>query len=311
MADEISSTEAMSVTSGRVHSGWALLGLAGLALAGLVVAGAVMSKGSGGIIHDFGVEGTLFGAIIATLVLSIENIVLTTEPVREGAPQIGVGNVIGSVVFCVTGKLGIVLLAGGTILVDDHVLTWHVPALFVLTAFSAFALRAGRLKQWHRIVLLVAYIVCFVISFVAFCGRHRPRLTARVRTDGSPTPDTRRSETSTRPATNQSPCTGRSTDLPVRVCLIRPPFRPRREDAPLTGPGGPGVAAASGPRASATSSGPGTTRVPSRNAHTRTMTSQDVPNCIPHVRVNFLSSMHPLIASKRPFASPCRSLTSA
>ncbi|MPZ67496.1 MAG: hypothetical protein GEU83_19045 [Pseudonocardiaceae bacterium] len=53
-------------------------------------------------------------------------------------------------------------------MVDDEVLTWHVPALFVLTIFSAFALYTGRLKRWQGIVLLVAYIAYFVISFVAF-----------------------------------------------------------------------------------------------------------------------------------------------
>lgn len=37
------------------------------------------------------------------------------EPDRRGAPEIGIGNVIGSVVFGVTAKLGIVLLTGGSI----------------------------------------------------------------------------------------------------------------------------------------------------------------------------------------------------
>ncbi|WP_250550627.1 sodium:calcium antiporter [Pseudonocardia sp. H11422] len=170
VTDEISFTEKMAVTSARPRSGWAILGLAVLALAGLIIGAAVMSEGTGGIIEEFGIEGTLFGATIATLVLSIEDIVLTSEPFRKGAPQIGVGNVIGSVVFSVTGKLGIILLAGGAILVDDDVLTWHVPALFVLTAFSAFALYTGRLKRWHGIVLLVAYVAYFVVSFTAFGG---------------------------------------------------------------------------------------------------------------------------------------------
>ncbi|MHA6793589.1 sodium:calcium antiporter [Pseudonocardia bannensis] len=170
VTDEISFTEKMAVTSARPRSGWVILGLAVLALAGLIIGAAVMSEGTGRIIEEFGIEGTLFGATLATLVLSIEDIVLTSEPFRKGAPQIGVGNVIGSVVFSVTGKLGIILLAGGAILVDDKVLTWHVPALFVLTAFSAFALYTGRLKRWHGIVLLVAYVAYFVVSFTAFGG---------------------------------------------------------------------------------------------------------------------------------------------
>lgn len=37
--------------------------------------------------------------------LSIEDVVLTVAPIRKGAPEIGIGNAIGSIVFSVTGKL--------------------------------------------------------------------------------------------------------------------------------------------------------------------------------------------------------------
>ena len=74
-----------------------------------------MSYGTEGILEEYEIGATLFGATIATLVLTIEDVFLTVEPTRRGAPEIGVGNVIGSVVFGVTAKLGIILLAGGSI----------------------------------------------------------------------------------------------------------------------------------------------------------------------------------------------------
>lgn len=154
----------MPFAEARRHSGWTGLGLAILALVGLVVGAATTGIGTEGILDEFGLEGTLFGATIATLVLTIEDIFLTVEPARKGAPEIGVGNVIGSVVFSVTGKLGIILLAGG-IVIGPNVLSWHLPALIALTWLAAFFLSTGRLQRWHGVVLLVLYAVYWIVSF--------------------------------------------------------------------------------------------------------------------------------------------------
>jgi cation:H+ antiporter len=52
--------------------------------------------------------------------------------------ELGGGNVIGSVVFGASGKLGIILLVGGSIVIDDEVLSWHLPVLVVITALAAY-----------------------------------------------------------------------------------------------------------------------------------------------------------------------------
>ncbi|MBB4683173.1 sodium:calcium antiporter [Amycolatopsis jiangsuensis] len=104
----------------------------------------------------------------ATLALSLEDVFLTVEPARRGAPEIGVANVIGSVVFSVTGKIGIILLFGGVITVDYEVVSWHLPVLLLMTVPAAVFLGTGRLRRWHGIVLLACYVAYFVISLVAF-----------------------------------------------------------------------------------------------------------------------------------------------
>jgi cation:H+ antiporter len=159
--------EDMPFAEARKHSGWTGLGLAVLALAGLIIGAATTGIGTEGILETYGLEGTLFGATIATIVLTIEDIFLTVEPARKGAPEIGVGNVIGSVVFSVTGKLGIILLAGG-IVVGPNVLTWHLPALIVLTGLAACFLATGRLNRWHGYTLLGLYAAYWVVSFGVF-----------------------------------------------------------------------------------------------------------------------------------------------
>lgn len=157
----------MPFAEARKHSGWAGLGLAVLALAGLLVGGATTGIGTEGILRAYGLEGTVFGATIATVVLTIEDIFLTVEPTRRGAPEVGVGNVIGSLVFSVTGKLGVTLLAGG-IVVGPNVLTWHLPALIVLTGLAAYFLSTGQLRRWHGFTLLGLYVVYWVVTFVVF-----------------------------------------------------------------------------------------------------------------------------------------------
>ena len=167
-SDDLSHTGDIPITSKRHLPGWALLGLAFLSLVGLIIGAWVMTEGTEGILDEFGIAGTVFGATIATLVLTLEDIFLTVEPARRGAPLIGIGNVIGSVVFSVTAKLGIIVLAGGAIEVTDDVFVWHLPALALLIGFSTYALWTGRLRRWHGVVLLLAYVVYWIVSFVVF-----------------------------------------------------------------------------------------------------------------------------------------------
>jgi cation:H+ antiporter len=162
-------SDTMPFVTTQARSGWIRLGLAVLALAGLVIGAATTGIGTEGILETYGLEGTLFGATIATAVLTIEDIFLTVEPIRRGVPEIGVGNVIGSVVFSVTGKLGIIVLAGG-IVVDPGVLSWHLPALIIMTGFGAYFIFTGRLRRWHGVTLLALYIGYWAISFGLFGG---------------------------------------------------------------------------------------------------------------------------------------------
>jgi cation:H+ antiporter len=139
-----------------------------LALIGLVVGAVIAGQGTEGVLDEFAIDGTVFGVTIATLALSLEDIFLTAEPQRRGAPEIAVANVVGSVVFSVTGKLGIILLVGGAITVDHSVLVWHLPALMVMTLIAAIFLSTGRLLRWHGFVLFALYVIYFVTSLVSF-----------------------------------------------------------------------------------------------------------------------------------------------
>ncbi|MFJ8603278.1 sodium:calcium antiporter [Streptomyces shenzhenensis] len=167
-AGDLYETGEVAAAKSNKRPGWALLLLAVLALIGLVAGAWAMTEGTGGILEDFAISGTVFGATIATLVLSLEDIFLTAEPARRGAPAIGVGNVIGSVVFSVTAKVGIIALAGGALVISPEIFTWHLPALVVINGFAAYALLTGHLRRWHGVVLLVGYVAYWVVSFSVF-----------------------------------------------------------------------------------------------------------------------------------------------
>jgi cation:H+ antiporter len=167
-------TQAISTMSpfGRQSrfSGVLNLGLAVLAIGGIIIGAATVSEGTDQLLDRYGIEGTVFGATIVTAVLCIEDLFLTVQPIRRGVPEIGIGNVIGSLVFSVTGKLGIVVLAGGTIAIGSNVVHWHLPVLVVMTALAAYFLSTGRLKRWHGFVLLGLYVAYWIISFIVYGG---------------------------------------------------------------------------------------------------------------------------------------------
>ncbi|WP_158057491.1 sodium:calcium antiporter [Halorussus halophilus] len=149
--------------------GWAWLGMSLLALAGLVVGAESMAIATEGIVASWELEGTVFGATIATAVLTFEDVFLTVEPVRRGAPEIGVGNVVGSVIFSVTGNVGVVLLVG-SISVSPSVLVWHLPMLVLSTGLAAYFIWKNELRRWHGYVLLALYAVYWVGSYLLFGG---------------------------------------------------------------------------------------------------------------------------------------------
>ena len=157
------------VVGDRPASGWLWLALAVLALAGIVFAAMLLEAGSGVVVEGFGIEGTVFGATVLTLVLTFEDVMLTLEPVRRGVPEIGVGNVVGSVLFSVTGNVGVITLLSD-LEIANSVLTFHLPAVVLVTALAAYFFHEGRVKRWHGVLLGGLYVAYWVLALVVFGG---------------------------------------------------------------------------------------------------------------------------------------------
>lgn len=160
-------TKEMPFPEANRRVGWPALALATVALVGLILGAYLVAEGTEGILENFGLEATVFGATIATLVLTLEDLYLTVRPAMKGAPEIGIANVIGSAIFSVTAKLGVILLFG-SVMVDSQVFTWHLPALTLMTWVATYFLWTGHLRRWHGFALLSLYIVYWVVTFFVF-----------------------------------------------------------------------------------------------------------------------------------------------
>lgn len=157
------------VIGSRPAAGWLWLFLSILALVGIVVASMLLEAGAEVVINGFGIAETVFGATVLTVILTFEDIMLTIEPVRRGVPEIGVGNVIGSVLFSVTGNVGVIMLVSD-LEISRSVLTFHLPSVIVMTALAAYFLYEGELKRWQGFLLGGLYIVYWLIAIIVFGG---------------------------------------------------------------------------------------------------------------------------------------------
>ncbi len=158
-----------SFVRGRSGAGWIWLSLAVVALVGVVFASMVLEAGSEVAIEGMGIGETVFGATVLTAILTFEDVMLTLEPVRRGVPEIGVGNVIGSVLFSVTANVGVIALLS-ELAITSSVRTFHLPALVLVTALSAAFLYRGRLERRHGVLLGGLYVVYWLVAIVSFGG---------------------------------------------------------------------------------------------------------------------------------------------
>jgi cation:H+ antiporter len=146
---------------------WVVLSI--VALVGIVFAAMLLEGGSEVVIEGFGISETVFGATFLTLLLTGEDLLLTIEPVRRGFPEIGVGNVIGSVLFSVTGNIGVIMFLS-EVAISPSVLTFHLPAMILVTALAAYFFYRGEMKRWHGYLLGGLYVAYWVIALVVFSG---------------------------------------------------------------------------------------------------------------------------------------------
>lgn len=156
--------EAVAEVKAEGHGSWYYLGLSALFVVGIVIGSELAVRGAREIVSALGLNQTVFGMTFVGVAMSLEEITLVVAPVREGRPSIAVGNIIGSLIFFVTGNIGL-LAVTRAITLDSSVLTFYWPAYLLATFVTGFFLYRGRIKRPEAIVLGLLYVSYWVGSY--------------------------------------------------------------------------------------------------------------------------------------------------
>lgn len=147
------------------YEGWYELTISILALVGMTIGSELAVSGARELLAALGVTGLAFGATVMSFVASLEELFLTVEPVRQGRPHLGVGNVVGSVLFFVSANAGVIALVrpidtGGTVLLV------HWPFFFAALAVVSVLFYRGRVGRPGGALLLGLYVAYWGGNFL-------------------------------------------------------------------------------------------------------------------------------------------------
>jgi len=134
-------------------------------LAGLVIGAELLVFGTERIVSGLGLSETVFGLLVVAAAVSLEEVVLEALPAFRGFPELSVGNALGTLVFLLTGSLGIIVLAR-PIDVPASVTTYHLPALAVSVLLAGGLLARGRVGRPQGAALVAAYVVYAALALL-------------------------------------------------------------------------------------------------------------------------------------------------
>jgi cation:H+ antiporter len=126
-------------------------------LVGLVVGAELLVFGTQRIVSELGFSETVFGLLVVAAAVSFEEVVLEALPAFRGFPELSVGNALGTLVFLLTGSLGVIVLAR-PIDVPAGVTSYHLPALALTVLLAGALLARGRLGRVEGAALVTAYV---------------------------------------------------------------------------------------------------------------------------------------------------------
>jgi cation:H+ antiporter len=147
------------------YEGAAFLAIAVVAAIGMTVGSELAVEGAKAILAILGVTGLAFGATVMSFIASLEELFLTVEPVRRGRPHIGVGNVVGSMLFFVSANAGLIALVH-PLNTTGTVVTVHWPFFFGTMLVVAAAFYRGKVGRPTGFLLLGAYGAYWVANYV-------------------------------------------------------------------------------------------------------------------------------------------------
>jgi cation:H+ antiporter len=127
-------------------------------LVGLVAGAELLVFGTQRVVSELGFSETVFGLLVVAAAVSFEEVVLEALPAFRGFPELSVGNALGTLVFLLTGSLGVIVLAR-PIDIPASVTSYHLPALALTVLLGGAILARGQLGRIEGAALVAAYVV--------------------------------------------------------------------------------------------------------------------------------------------------------
>lgn len=142
----------------------ALAWLAG-SLVAIVVGSEMLVRGSETLISRMGVSDTVFGMTILALVVSFEELARELPAAWKGRPEIGFGNVLGSILAFFLCNAGVIALVR-PVAVGDQILTFYLPVCFGTTLVLSWFMLTRKVSRWAGVVLVLLYGVFFAGGYL-------------------------------------------------------------------------------------------------------------------------------------------------
>jgi cation:H+ antiporter len=164
-SDELPADASLREQWAARYGGYYKLTVLVLATAGMTVGSEIAVAGAETLLTTFGIAGAAFGATIVGFISSLEELFLTVEPVREGRPDIGIGNVVGSMLFFVTANAGVIALVR-PIPMGSAVFSIHFPFFLAALLLVGIVFWRGSVKRIDGIVLLAIYVAYWGANYL-------------------------------------------------------------------------------------------------------------------------------------------------
>ncbi|WP_248896020.1 sodium:calcium antiporter [Haloplanus halobius] len=146
------------------YEGPAFLAIAIVAAIGMTVGSEIAVSGAEDLLALLGVTGLAFGATVMSFIASLEELFLTVEPVRQNRPHLGVGNVVGSILFFVSANAGLIAIVH-PLDTTGTVLTVHWPFFFATLGVVSVAFLRGKVGRGTGVLLLGMYAAYWVANY--------------------------------------------------------------------------------------------------------------------------------------------------
>lgn len=137
------------------------LGWLVVSLAAIVVGSEMLVRGSETLIARSGLSDTLYGMTILALVVSFEELARELPAAWKGRPEIGFGNVLGSILAFFLFNAGIIALVR-PVPVGGPVLSFYLPVCVGTTLVLVGFMLTRRVTRWAGAMLVLLYGAFFL-----------------------------------------------------------------------------------------------------------------------------------------------------